>query len=383
MNRYPCQIVRLLCALAAFSLTGLPDAQAVKVWESTFDSTTDGVVDIADNNFSKVMIGPVADGRLQITAADPGGGDAYNPDKAGRPLPVPLEDGNDSMSGQFKFRWSQLNSDEGQAWSFAGFLGDTIAAQTRQIAGAIIRHWQVTGTEEHYVAIDLAFGSVGFTNDFGYKAGDTLYIGNNPTDQDFELQVEYDGSTHVLGVDLLNSAGTVLRSKVLDVDTELYVGPSFTTTPGQIAQELDSLRLSHLGWGDYSGTLANRQTVWQVDSLAYYDEPQVPGTFIADADYNNDGTVNAADYVVWKHNFGNTGTPGSLAGDGTSNDLLGVPDGDVDQFDYDFWKARFGDTVAIGTVELATGSTTIPEPTSAVLIIGAVLGLLPWRRNGR
>jgi hypothetical protein len=92
-------------------------------------------------------------------------------------------------------------------------------------------------------------------------------------------------------------------------------------------------------------------------------------------DYNDDGTVNAADYVVWRKNFGTMGTPGSVLGDGTGNDLLGTPDGDVDQFDYDFWKSRFGMEVMGSGSGLVTA--TVPEPATAVLLLVVMLALRP------
>jgi hypothetical protein len=56
-------------------------------------------------------------------------------------------------------------------------------------------------------------------------------------------------------------------------------------------------------------------------------------------DYNDNGTVDAADYVVWRNNRGNTGPPG-IVGDG-SGPITGIPDGVVDQRDHDYWKANF------------------------------------------
>ena len=47
-------------------------------------------------------------------------------------------------------------------------------------------------------------------------------------------------------------------------------------------------------------------------------------------DYNHNGTVDAADYVVWRHTLGQSGT--SLAADGDGS-------GTIDQADYDEWCA--------------------------------------------
>jgi hypothetical protein len=78
--------------------------------------------------------------------------------------------------------------------------------------------------------------------------------------------------------------------------------------------------------------------------------PGVPG------DYNNNGTVDAADYVLWRDG-------GPLANEGAST-------GTVDPADYDFWRARFGATAGANQA-----SAAVPEPAAiGSLLIGAV----PW-----
>ena len=79
-------------------------------------------------------------------------------------------------------------------------------------------------------------------------------------------------------------------------------------------------------------------------------------------DYNGDGIPNAPDFTIWGDNRGAIGTPGTVPGDGTGDDLLGVPDGDVDDFDYLFWVQE--------VVNAGTGSSaTIPEPTTSALVV--------------
>ncbi|MEX2308755.1 MAG: lysyl oxidase family protein [Pirellulales bacterium] len=58
-------------------------------------------------------------------------------------------------------------------------------------------------------------------------------------------------------------------------------------------------------------------------------------------DYNSDGSVDAADYVIWRKTLNSNVTPHTGAdGDG---------DGAVDQDDYGVWTANFGDTATTGS----------------------------------
>lgn len=83
-------------------------------------------------------------------------------------------------------------------------------------------------------------------------------------------------------------------------------------------------------------------------------------------DYNLDGTVNAADYTVWRDSFGQE------VDDGTGAD--GVPDGTIDQDDYDFWKSHFGDEV--DQQGSGTASVLVPEPAVFALASSGILAFI-------
>jgi probable HAF family extracellular repeat protein len=72
-------------------------------------------------------------------------------------------------------------------------------------------------------------------------------------------------------------------------------------------------------------------------------------------DFNNDGTVDAADYVVWRKGLGTIYT----------------------QDDYNTWRANFGATAA-GAAAVAHSATgpAVPEPASVALLLFAAFGLL-------
>jgi hypothetical protein len=87
-------------------------------------------------------------------------------------------------------------------------------------------------------------------------------------------------------------------------------------------------------------------------------------------DYNNNGTVDAADYVVWRNNLNTTTT---LPNDSTP--------GMVTQEDYNIWRSNFGVTAGSGS-GLAQ-SATVPEPQSLWLCLSAIINLVWFRRQIR
>jgi hypothetical protein len=89
----------------------------------------------------------------------------------------------------------------------------------------------------------------------------------------------------------------------------------------------------------------------------------------AGGDYNRDGVVNAADYIVWRNSLGDTGVP---PGDGADGDQ----DGEITQNDYDIWVNNYGRGISG-----AAASAAVPEPTAAVLILLAGLEMLLFGRN--
>jgi hypothetical protein len=111
----------------------------------------------------------------------------------------------------------------------------------------------------------------------------------------------------------------------------------------------------------------------------------------ARGDYNHNGVVDAADYTVWRDHLGTAGgVPGTIAGDGTGDNLDGVPDGDVDQFDYELWLANFGHVGLFASRNSMFGdvsaaaiiANTTPEPATLwVAAVALAVGALSRKRQ--
>jgi glucose/arabinose dehydrogenase len=83
-------------------------------------------------------------------------------------------------------------------------------------------------------------------------------------------------------------------------------------------------------------------------------------------DYNDDGIVDAADYVVWRENSGtNTTLP---------NDAVG---GTIGPAQYEQWRAHFGNSMG----EASARNQPVPEPTTIILMIVFSANLLHCYRG--
>jgi hypothetical protein len=129
--------------------------------------------------------------------------------------------------------------------------------------------------------------------------------------------------------------------------------------------------------GDFAGTDLNDGGSFWVDNLlleVFANEADMlatpnPNTAPIEmagvqGDYNNDGVVNAADYVLWRNG-------------GPLENEVETP-GTVTQEDYDFWVAQFGSTGGGGGT-----SAVIPEPATWIIVNSVLLAWAFSRRRLR
>lgn len=149
----------------------------------------------------------------------------------------------------------------------------------------------------------------------------------------------------LLGASTINDAGTI-----------------------ELGQAFDPTVFGLRNPGDLEFRFSRRQSPSLTLSEVIYVIPEpVPG------DYNDDGVVGTADYVVWR-NY-----------NGTAFDLPNRNpelEGNIGQADYDYWVANFGTISGSGSSN--PQSLAVPEPVSIVLLL-PVLVLLghcrqPWHR---
>ena len=103
------------------------------------------------------------------------------------------------------------------------------------------------------------------------------------------------------------------------------------------------------------GSLASSVTNMQVDYVRVY--AGLPG------DFSGNGTVDAADYVIWRRGLGSTYT----------------------QADYQTWRTNFGTPSAGGTgsATASSSATAIPEPPTVLLFLLVASQPFAWRRRSR
>ena len=134
--------------------------------------------------------------------------------------------------------------------------------------------------------------------------------------------------------------------------TAAYVQSGLLQTPGE-----------PIDWLEF--TFFNTATDPLLDSDFFIRSIEIIGSAPqgVPGDYNNNGTVDAADYVLWRNG-------GPLA-----NEVAGVTPGQVTAEDYTAWRARFGNGTPVPSAGSVLAGSAVPEPSTFVYLVAAALGI--------
>ncbi|HJQ81727.1 MAG TPA: hypothetical protein VJ828_17315, partial [Lacipirellulaceae bacterium] len=129
-----------------------------------------------------------------------------------------------------------------------------------------------------------------------------------------------------------------------------------------------------LDWGTLAGTFSTLQLPPLTGSLQWNTTQLYTNGLLAVAgaglpgDYNLNGKVDAADYIVWRKTLGQTGSGLRADGDG---------DGMIDAGDYDVWRMNFDESAG----GAAATSLIVPEPDTVLSLAIGIMAMVFWQRG--
>jgi hypothetical protein len=291
---------------------------------------------------------PEADNQLGTPAFRYGGG-AGGGYWAIRPLATPMAAGQSFSLDFDQFAYPTLeNPFPAQSQSLVRLGTDSVGGQEERFS--LYNYYYNDGTS--VFGEDLKWGIGAATAFDNLNGGVALPAGISGWLTDYTIPESTDGFSLTLDILTIDT----YRFRIVD-DGETVVDVS-----GQLRTETAGQEITAITFWSEGGNIDTGEPTSYFDNLQIAVTPPdgVPG------DYNDSGTVDAADYVTWRDG-------GPLANEGASTGI-------VDQADYDFWRARFGATAGAGA---DFGPATVPEPSTALLLVALSVALLPARtRHG-
>lgn len=211
----------------------------------------------------------------------------------------------------------------------------------------------------------------------GHSAGSTSITGFYEQRANGTLEIEIGGTAQATQYDVVNVMGQALLNGQLKLQlingfvptpSQIFVVMSSGATSGSFANVTNGQRLTT---SDGGGSFLVHYGVGSAfdPTLMVLSDFQVGGLH---GDYNQNGTVDAADYVVWRNTLGQPGS--GLAADGNGNNQ-------IDEGDYGVWRANFGRTSGSAVATSATSQSAVPEPSGLAPLTLAVLALLRRRHR--
>jgi O-glycosyl hydrolase len=172
----------------------------------------------------------------------------------------------------------------------------------------------------------------------------------------------------VLSITASDTAQVVMSGDtMLDGTLQVNFVPGYQPVIGDSFELIEFTSLSSFTFQSIVMPQLAPSMAWRVA----YSSAALTAVVLLQGDFNADGTVDAADYVVWRKHDGQTGGATLSHGDADGN-------GNVDSVDLALWQANFGSLAATGQ---PASSAHVPEPGSAVLLLLGVLAMV-FGRDG-
>ena len=215
-----------------------------------------------------------------------------------------------------------------------------------------------------------------FLNGFEIAAPNELTLEVNTATGATRILNEQAGSFDVVDYEIRSSAGSLTTNGWVALDdtesTPDPVGTGWDRVPASNSNLLNEVNLTSMTTfaPNNSASLGNVFTVGGVRDITFqYAGPNdtslrsglvryVSAAAGVAGDYNGNGVVDAADYVLWRKG-------GPLQNEGRTS-------GVVDQQDYLFWRAQYGAATGSGSGSSLNGGAAVPEP---AVFISLAIGL--------
>ncbi len=183
----------------------------------------------------------------------------------------------------------------------------------------------------------------------GKRTGKLTVTGNYLQEAGVILSIELGGKQAGKTYDVLNVQGNI---SLVGGSLEVLLTDGFTPSPGDSFDILDFSSLS----GSFSALSLPSGIEWNTSQLL------TSGViFVASGDFDQDGDVDGADFLIWQRGFGTTG--GATLTEGDANG-----DGNVNGLDLSIWQNTY--SLSLGSLSAVV---SVPEPSSMLLVVMVLL----------
>jgi hypothetical protein len=249
-----------------------------------------------------------------------------------------------TVQGWFKAPTGKPIGTDGSFGALIGNLGTSsndggwvVRNQTAATAGTLEFRFGEQQSSLNHVTVSSTIGAFANTNEWVFFAitldaatGAVSFFKGTPTSP-----VNGAGGSTV---------GPLVGGQIATTDRSFYIGNSASESAEWFQSRAFAGMLDNLRVYGRELNLAELESLRLADLTLSNPSLPLPG------DYNYDGRVNAADYVVWRNTFGSESL---LDADGSGN-------GQINDADYHVWRSNFGLTSAHASVMTAA----VPEPSA-------------------